>query len=61
MIGRNRIFRRKDRVDVPGQPLHLHQHQLDTVRAARAGRNYVLTTGTGSGKSLAYIIPMVRR
>ncbi len=26
---------------------------------AQAGANYVLTTGTGSGKSLAYIIPIV--
>src|SRR5439155_1679379 len=26
---------------------------------ARQGHNYVLTTGTGSGKSLAYIVPIV--
>ena len=26
---------------------------------AKAGGNYVLTTGTGSGKSLAYIVPIV--
>jgi len=37
----------------------LHQHQEDAVRAAYAGDNYVLTTGTGSGKSLSYIIPIV--
>jgi DEAD/DEAH box helicase len=37
----------------------LYQHQADAIRRARAGRNYVLTTGTGSGKSLAYIVPIV--
>ncbi|MBE0418497.1 MAG: DEAD/DEAH box helicase, partial [Coriobacteriia bacterium] len=42
-----------------GEPLHLHRHQEEAVRTARRGDNYVLTTGTGSGKSLAYIIPIV--
>jgi len=42
-----------------GQPLRLHRHQVDAIEAARAGDNYVLTTGTGSGKSLAYIVPIV--
>ena len=43
----------------PPQPLQLYRHQLDAVEAARTGDSYVLTTGTGSGKSLAYIIPIV--
>ncbi|MGW2135557.1 protein kinase domain-containing protein [Streptomyces sp. NPDC001773] len=42
-----------------GRPLTLHQHQREAVEAARAGASYVLTTGTGSGKSLAYIVPIV--
>lgn len=42
-----------------GKPLRLHKHQTDAIKVARSGHNYVLTTGTGSGKSLAYIIPMV--
>ena len=42
-----------------GQTLHLHRHQEEAIRIARTGVNYVLTTGTGSGKSLAYIIPIV--
>ncbi len=54
-----RIFRVKRDKDDPGSGLRLHRHQLDAVHAARAGRNYVLTTGTGSGKSLAYIVPIV--
>ena len=36
-----------------------YRHQEEAIRAAQADRNYVLTTGTGSGKSLAYIIPIV--
>jgi ATP-dependent helicase YprA (DUF1998 family) len=42
-----------------GKPLRLYQHQAEAISKARAGRNYVLTTGTGSGKSLAYIVPIV--
>jgi ATP-dependent helicase YprA (DUF1998 family) len=42
-----------------GKPLRLYQHQADAIQRARLGRNYVLTTGTGSGKSLAYIVPIV--
>ena len=42
-----------------GKPMRLHRHQSDAVDAARSGDNYVLTTGTGSGKSLAYIVPIV--
>lgn len=37
-------------------------HTAELAReAARSGPSYVLTTGTGSGKSLAYIIPIVDR
>jgi ATP-dependent helicase YprA (DUF1998 family)/very-short-patch-repair endonuclease len=53
------IFRRKNEDNPAGSPLRLHKHQEDAIRAARTGHNYVLTTGTGSGKSLAYIIPIV--
>jgi ATP-dependent helicase YprA (DUF1998 family) len=41
------------------RPLQLHHHQVEGIRAARADQNYVLTTGTGSGKSLSYIVPIV--
>jgi ATP-dependent helicase YprA (DUF1998 family) len=54
-----RIFRRKKDPDESGEDLRLHRHQADAIWKARAGHNYVLTTGTGSGKSLAYIVPVV--
>ena len=41
------------------RPLRLHKHQSDAIQIAATGANYVLTTGTGSGKSLTYIIPIV--
>ncbi|NMN99779.1 DEAD/DEAH box helicase [Gordonia sp. TBRC 11910] len=55
-----RIFRPKESItDVGVRSITLHRHQRDAVEAARSGDSYVLTTGTGSGKSLAYIIPIV--
>jgi serine/threonine protein kinase/superfamily II DNA/RNA helicase/very-short-patch-repair endonuclease len=44
-----------------GRPISLYQHQRDAIDAAGRGVSYVLTTGTGSGKSLAYIVPIVDR
>jgi hypothetical protein len=54
-----RVFRINPDLHGEGRPLRLHRHQEDAVRVAREGVNYVLTTGTGSGKSLAYIVPIV--
>jgi ATP-dependent helicase YprA (DUF1998 family) len=53
------IFRIKKTPEDAGRTLRFHKHQEDAIRTAGAGHNYVLTTGTGSGKSLAYIVPMV--
>jgi len=54
------IFRKqKTEQDGYGKPMRLHRHQADAIRVAQQRVNYVLTTGTGSGKSLAYIIPIV--
>lgn len=52
------IFRLKDE-DGQGPLLNLHLHQTEAIYAANSGDSYVVTTGTGSGKSLAYIIPIV--
>jgi ATP-dependent helicase YprA (DUF1998 family)/very-short-patch-repair endonuclease len=52
---------RKDKTekDPRGKRLRLHRHQADAICHAKKGENYVLTTGTGSGKSLSYIVPIV--
>ena len=44
-----RIFRIKTAADPIGVPMRLHRHQTEAIRIAGSGRNYVLTTGTGSG------------
>ena len=54
-----RIFRIKNNQDDLGKLLQLHKHQEDAIRVADSKESYVLTTGTGSGKSLTYIIPIV--
>jgi superfamily II DNA/RNA helicase len=42
-----------------GKEMRLHKHQEDAIRVAQKDESYVLTTGTGSGKSLAYFIPII--
>lgn len=53
------IFRVKDATNASA--ITLHRHQRQAVEVARTGASYVLTTGTGSGKSMAYIVPIVDR
>ncbi len=54
------IFRtNKSEMDALGKPMYLYKHQSEAIRTAKTGNSYVLTTGTGSGKSLSYIIPIV--
>jgi ATP-dependent helicase YprA (DUF1998 family) len=55
----SRIFRIKRGPADAGSALRLHRHQVDAIASAGTQPNYVLTTGTGSGKSLAYIVPIV--
>ena len=44
-----------------GGPIRFYLHQREAIDAASRGVSYVLTTGTGSGKSLSYIVPIVDR
>jgi superfamily II DNA or RNA helicase/very-short-patch-repair endonuclease len=55
-----RIFRvEKGSSDLYGQQLRLHRHQREAIELAAQRRSFVLTSGTGSGKSLSYIVPIV--
>src|SRR4051812_40215481 len=42
-----------------GESLRLHHHQRAAIDIAAQRHHYVVTTGTGSGKSLTYLIPLV--
>ena len=42
-----------------GKTFHLYSHQEEAIKLASREEPYVLTTGTGSGKSLAYLVPII--
>ena len=53
------IFRFERKTGSPGISAKLHKHQSEAIDIAQNDDSYVLTTGTGSGKSLAYMLPIV--
>ncbi|MFA6700486.1 MAG: DEAD/DEAH box helicase [Thiomicrospira sp.] len=52
------IFKTEKQTDNP-KPLKLFTHQLEALTKAQLKKSYVVTTGTGSGKSLSFFIPIV--
>src|SRR5689334_19809030 len=44
---------------VDGHGIQLYRHQAQAVAKAGAGHSFVVTTGTGSGKSLCFFIPII--
>ncbi len=54
------IFRapRRDREN-PEEGMRLWSHQAQAIASALEGKSFVVTTGTGSGKSLCYFIPII--
>ncbi len=42
-----------------GQPFRLYQHQREALEIALQNKSYVVTSGTGSGKSLTYFLPII--
>ena len=58
------LFKQEVKNHVPGftmQPLRLYKHQRQAISHVNSGESYVVTTGTGSGKSLCFFIPIVNR
>ncbi|MCS7016164.1 MAG: DEAD/DEAH box helicase [Gemmatales bacterium] len=49
-----RIFRRSD-----GSSYRLYKHQVEAITRALQGESFVLTSGTGSGKTWCYLIPIL--
>jgi ATP-dependent helicase YprA (DUF1998 family) len=45
----------------PDRELRLYQHQAEALAKAAAGQSFVVTTGTGSGKSLCFFVPIIDR
>ena len=41
--------------------IELYTHQLEALAKAKAGKSFVVTTGTGSGKSLSFFLPIIDR
>ena len=41
----------------PDRPLYLHQE--NAIERAAAGKNLIITTGTGSGKTESFMIPII--
>lgn len=52
------VFRLRDDSG-KAHPLRLYVHQAQAVAAAREGESFVVTTGTGSGKSLCFFVPII--
>lgn len=48
-----RVFR------VRGEGITFHRHQAQAIAKAVAGHSFVVTTGTGSGKSLCFFVPII--
>lgn len=43
------------------RPLFLYAHQTEALAKGQSRQSYVVTTGTGSGKSLAFFLPLIDR
>ena len=43
----------------PRKPVRLYRHQAQAIAKAKTGRSYVVTSETGSGRSLSFFIPII--
>jgi ATP-dependent helicase YprA (DUF1998 family) len=60
LVSEGTLDERSERVfRINGQPLTLFRHQSQAVAKAKQRQSFVVTTGTGSGKSLCFFIPII--
>jgi len=60
LVGKGTLHRNTAQIfRIDNKPIALHRHQLQALSKAKAQQSYVVTTGTGSGKSLCFFIPIL--
>jgi Lhr-like helicase len=42
-----------------GEPYCLYRHQAEAIELAQSGKSFIVTSGTGSGKTLCYFLPII--
>ncbi|MGB9863608.1 MAG: DEAD/DEAH box helicase [Candidatus Saccharicenans sp.] len=50
------VFRNKD-----GTSIRLFRHQQEAIEKALNSKHFIITSGTGSGKTLTYLIPIINK
>ncbi len=55
-----RLFQ-ADKPEGRPRPIELYTHQIEALAKAQDGKSFVVTTGTGSGKSLGFFVPIIDR
>ena len=58
---REGVFHPHMRQRIPAEITHVYGHQEDAIRAIRAGRTTLVSTGTGSGKTECFLYPIVSK
>jgi superfamily II DNA/RNA helicase len=56
----DRLFQASKAEGTP-RAIELYTHQLEALAKAKADQSFVVTTGTGSGKSLSFFLPIIDR
>ncbi len=44
---------------IKGQPIQFHAHQSEAIAKGGEGKSFIVTTGTGSGKSMCFFVPII--
>jgi ATP-dependent helicase YprA (DUF1998 family) len=58
---REGIFHPHMRQRIPKEITHIYGHQDEAVRAIRAGKTTLISTGTGSGKTECFLYPLISK